>query len=90
MTARTIDPQLAIGRASSARSQAQLRISGILLFGLAAQFMTVIMLGASMAPGYDIAHGAISDLGVIDQSELLFNASLVVVGALNLAAGFLL
>ena len=67
-----------------------MRDPGVLLFFLAAQFMTVIMLGASMAPGYDLSGGAISDLGVIGETALLFNASLVAVGALNVAAGLLL
>lgn len=90
MTARTFDAPLAAGRSTSTASQAQRRLSGVLLFSLAAQFMTVIMLGASMAPGYDVAQGAISDLGVIDETRLLFNASLIAVGALNLGAGYLL
>jgi hypothetical membrane protein len=67
-----------------------LRLAGVLLFLNGAQFMTVIMLGASIAPGYDVGGGAISDLGVIPETALLFNASLVVVGLLNLAAGYLL
>jgi len=37
------------------------RGAGIVLFVLAAEFMTAIMLAASMAPGYDISGGAISD-----------------------------
>ncbi|HSK93988.1 MAG TPA: DUF998 domain-containing protein [Candidatus Angelobacter sp.] len=65
-------------------------VPGILLFVLAGQFMTAIMLAASMAPGYDMAGGAISDLGVISQTALLFNTSLVAVGILNLAAGVVL
>jgi hypothetical membrane protein len=65
-------------------------VAGVLLFALAAQFMTVIMLAASMAPDYDIAGGAISDLGVIAETALLFNASLIVVGILNVASGYLL
>src|SRR4029453_11862111 len=67
-----------------------LRVPGVLLFVLAAQFMTVIMLGAGIAPGYDYGGGAISDLGVIGETALLFNLSLVVVGAFNLGAGWLL
>ncbi len=66
------------------------RAPGVLLFVLAAQFMTVIMLAASMAPGYDVAGGAISDLGVISETALLFNLSLLVVGALNVLGGYLL
>ena len=76
------------------QSRAALRVGhaapGILLVFLAAQFMTVIMLAASMAPGYDIAQGAISDLGVIEETALLFNTSLVAVGLLNLGSGILL
>lgn len=71
-------------------SRADVTVSGILLLSLASQFMTVIMLAASMAPGYDIARGAISDLGVIDESALLFNLSLIGVGLLNVAAGAML
>jgi hypothetical membrane protein len=66
------------------------RIPGVLLFVLAAQFMTVIMLGTSMAPDYDVRGGAISDLGVIDETAMLFNGSLLVTGILNLVAGYLL
>ena len=67
-----------------------LGLAGVALLALAAQFMTVIMLAASTAPGYDVAGGAISDLGVISDTRLLFNVSLLVVGALNLAGGILL
>ena len=67
----------------------ELHAAGVLLFALAAQFLTVIMLAASMAPGYDIAGGAISDLGVIEETSTVFNASLIVVGVLNIAGGWL-
>ena len=62
---------------------AGLRLAGIVLFVLAAQFLTVIMLAASIAPGYDMGTAAISDLGVITETALLFNLSLIAVGALN-------
>ena len=65
------------------------RMAGVLLFLLAAQFMTVIMLAASIAPGYDYAGGAISDLGVIPQTAWLFNVSLLAVGLLNIVGGML-
>ena len=65
------------------------KLAGICFFVLAAQFMTVIMLAAAMAPDYDFGGGAISDLGVIPETALLFNASLVVVGLLNILGGFL-
>lgn len=65
-------------------------LPGVVLFVLAAQFMTVIMLAASIAPGYDFNAAAISDLGVIPETALLFNVSLVAVGVLNLVGGVLL
>lgn len=76
-----------IGSRSTTRSGRQL--AGVALFVLAAQFMTVIMVAASMAPGYDIAGGAISDLGVISETALLFNLSLIAVGALAILGGWL-
>jgi hypothetical membrane protein len=77
-------PHMAERAASDAR-----RASGFLLFLLAAEFMTAIMLAASMAPAYDIHGGAISDLGVVKETALLFNASLVFIGALNILGGYL-
>jgi hypothetical membrane protein len=79
-------PTMTAGATLSAGSRA----AGVLLFALAAQFMTVIMLAASMAPGYDVPGGAISDLGTVPETRLLFNASLIAVGVLNLASGLLL
>lgn len=57
---------------------------------LAAQFMTVIMLAAAVAPGYDFGGGAISDLGVIPETSLLFNGSVILAGLLNAAGGYYL
>ena len=65
------------------------RVAGVLLFVLAAQFMTVIMLGASIAPAYDFSGAAISDLGVIGATAPMFNASLIAVGVLNILGGYL-
>jgi hypothetical membrane protein len=72
-----------------ASTTAEQRAAGVLLFALAAQFMTAIMLAASMAPGYDVAGAAISDLGTIAETAALFNVSLVLVGVLNIAGGWL-
>jgi hypothetical membrane protein len=69
---------------------AEMRLAGLLLLALAGGFLTVIMLGASMAPAYDMNAGAISDLGVTAQTALLFNVTVAVVGILNAAAGYLL
>ena len=63
-------------------------IAGLLFFTLAAQFMTVIMLAAAMSPGYDFRAAAISDLGVLPETALLFNVSLVLVGVFNLLGGY--
>jgi hypothetical membrane protein len=79
---------LTVGTAIRARRVVDRRIPGLALFVLSAQFMAVIMLAASVAPGYDFAGGAISDLGVLAETSLVFNASLVAVGALNLVAGY--
>lgn len=65
------------------------RLAGLVLFVLAAQFMSVIMLAASIAPGYDFNEAAISDLGVIGSTALLFNSSLVAAGVLNILGGYL-
>ena len=78
-------PVATLGRGAAVGARA----AGVLLFALAAQFMTVIMVAASMAPGYDVAGGAISDLGVVPETAGLFNASVIVAGLLNIAGGAL-
>lgn len=75
---------------SRAATRTDLRVAGLLLFLLAAQFVTVITLAAGMAPGYDLQGGAISDLGTLPETAALFNLSLVAVGVLNVAGGLLL
>jgi hypothetical membrane protein len=64
--------------------------AGFLLVLLGASFLTATMLAASIAPGYDFNAAAISDLGVIGETAVLFNALLVAVGAVNIGAGILL
>ena len=61
----------------------------VLVLG-AAQFMTLMMLGEAMAPGYSMHDDAISDLGTIDETRVLFNSSLFAIGLLNAVAGYLL
>jgi hypothetical membrane protein len=63
--------------------------SGVLFFILATQFITVMMLAAAIAPSYNFHNSAISDLGVISSTALLFNISLIIVGVLNIAGGYL-
>jgi len=62
--------------------------AGFLFLVASAQFITVLMLGETMAPGYSVHTNAISDLGVIPETRLLFNASLLLVGVLNAVAGY--
>ena len=69
---------------------ALLRLAGVSLVAAAALFMFVIMLGASMAPEYDMNTAAISDLGVFEETALLFNVTLVIVGVLIIVGGLLL
>ena len=80
---------LRAGRTSAAAEDAR-TAAGFLLVLLGASFLTATMLAASIAPGYDFNAAAISDLGVIDETAVLFNALLVAVGALNIGAGVLL
>jgi hypothetical membrane protein len=63
-------------------------LAGICFVTLAAQFMTVIMLATAMVPGYDFRAAAISDLGVLPETALLFKVSLVLVGVFNLLGGY--
>ena len=65
-------------------------IVGPLFVILGAAFLTVTMLAASIAPDYDFSGGAISDLGVIDETAVLFNILLIATGVLNAAGGYLL
>ena len=92
MTTQTLAPARpqAMDHARDVGGALDRRVAGLLLFLLAAQFMTVIMLGASIAPDYEYGGAAISDLGAIRETAPLFNSSLIAVGALNLAAGWLL
>lgn len=92
MTTQAHDGGFAVLRRTIGRDRADsdLRVPGVLFFVLAGAFLSVTMLAASIAPGYDFHAAAISDLGVIDQTAVLFNALLVVVGALNIVGGYLL
>jgi hypothetical membrane protein len=66
------------------------RRAGVFFVALGGGFLTAVMLAAAMVPGYDFHGGAISDLGVFAQSQLLFNAALVLAGLLNIAGGYYL
>lgn len=76
--------------ASRRQAITDLGAAGLLFIAIGAAFLTVTMLAASIAPDYDFAGGAISDLGVIDQTAFLFNALLIAIGVMNIAAGYAL
>jgi hypothetical membrane protein len=65
------------------------QIAGILFFVLAAQFLLFLMVGETMAPGYNMHDAAISDLGVIKETATLFTISMLIVGSLNIIGGYL-
>ena len=92
MTTGIQDGTVGIQRATVRHETAgdSLTIAGLLFILLGAAFLTITMLAASIAPAYDFGGGAISDLGVIDETALLFNALLVVTGILNVIGGYLL
>ena len=64
--------------------------AGLALVVGAAQFMTLMMLGEAIAPGYSMHDDAISDLGTIDETRALFNSSLFAIGLLNVVGGYFL
>ncbi|OPY31792.1 MAG: hypothetical protein A4E32_01395 [Methanomassiliicoccales archaeon PtaU1.Bin124] len=64
--------------------------AGYLLALASAQFMLLLMLCESIAPGYSMHNNAISDLGTIDQTRLVFNLSLMGVGVFNILSGYAL
>jgi hypothetical membrane protein len=79
-----IGPRVARERDRTARD---LEGAGVLFFLVGAGFLLVTMLAESIAPGYDVHAAAISDLGVIAETALLFNVLLVVIGVLDAVAG---
>lgn len=63
--------------------------AGFLLFLGSAQFITILMAAGAIAPGYSLHENAISDLGVIPATQILFNSSLFAIGLLIAAGGYL-
>jgi len=61
-------------------------IGGLFVLG-PAQFLLVLLVGASIVPDYSVHANAISDLGVAPSTALLFDASVVAAGVANVAAG---
>ena len=92
MTSATHGGAVGLRPASARHATAvgSLTTAGLMFVILGAAFLTVTMLAASIAPEYDFSGGAISDLGVIHETALLFNVLLVVTGVLNAVGGYLL
>ena len=85
----TVGPTAIRAQTDAARDRAD-RSAGLVLLSLSATFLAGTMLLASIAPAYDFHSAAISDLGVIAQTAVLFNGLLVVIGLLNIGGGFVL
>ncbi|WP_281246963.1 DUF998 domain-containing protein [Natrinema salaciae] len=81
-TAYTLAVDEIQGTASDSRNRA-----GGFFVVLAAQFLAVAMRTAAMAPSYDFGAAAISDLGVIAETALVFTISLIAVGLFPLLGG---
>jgi hypothetical membrane protein len=64
-------------------------LAGILFFISSAWFMASLMIAEAIAPGYSMNTNAISDLGTIGESSLLFNTSIFIVGIMNIVGGYL-
>jgi hypothetical membrane protein len=64
-------------------------LAGILFFLSSALFTISLTICESVAPGYSMNMDSISDVGTIGQSSLIFNASIFLVGLLNIAGGYL-
>ncbi len=62
---------------------------GLLLALGSLQFLFAMMLAEGMAPGYSMHDDAISDLGTFRETELLFNSSIILLGVVNVAAGYM-
>ncbi len=63
--------------------------AGALIFLGSAQFLVAMMVAGALYPGYGLAGNYISDLGV-GPSALLFNASIIALGAICVCAAYLL
>lgn len=62
-------------------------LAGVLFLIGSVQFLLAMLVGEGMRPAYSISTNAISDLGV-DSTALLFNASILLLGVLTLAAAY--
>ena len=64
-------------------------LAGLLFFLGATEFLIAMMAGEATQPGYSVGTNAISDLGV-GTTALLFNASVIFVGAMGLLGAYFL
>lgn len=64
-------------------------LAGLLFFLGAAEFLIAMMAGEAVQPAYNVGVNAISDLGV-GTTAVLFNASVIFVGAMGLLGAYFL
>jgi len=63
-------------------------VAGVAFVLTATWFPLFLMACAAIAPGYEVHGGAISDFGVIAETALLFNATMVLTGLGNALGGY--
>ena len=71
-------------------SLAHKTLAGVLFLIGSAFFLTAIMVGEAIAPGYSMHRDPISDLGIISETANLFNLSVLLLGLLTILGGYLL
>lgn len=65
------------------------KVAGALFAAVGGWFVTILMLAAALVPGYELGTTSFSELGVAEESALLFNGSLLVIGILTVVGGYL-
>lgn len=65
------------------------KVAGALFAAAAGWFVTILMLAAALVPEYELGTTSLSELGVAEESALVFNGSLLVVGILTVVGGYL-
>ncbi len=82
---KTVNPADGVGRGMRYDRRT---LAGLLFVVGSVQFLLAMLIGEGMRPDYSISTNAISDLGVASTAAL-FNASVIVLGLLILAAAYL-
>lgn len=64
--------------------------SGVLMFIGAVQFVAGMNIAEFLYPGYSVSGNYISDLGILQPSASIFNASVIILGLLVLLSSYFL